>query len=88
MPTPVAVLRAAYTRGVRLSQFWTLMNDEFGEAYASSLARGHVIHALGDRTVLEALEAGESPREVWLALCDDMDVPESRRLGRDVRPRS
>jgi len=71
---------------VRLSKFWELMNDEFGESYASSLARGHVLHALGDVTVLEALEAGESPRTVWWALCDDMDVPESRRLGVDRKP--
>jgi hypothetical protein len=73
---------------VRLSQFWTLMNDEFGEAYAGTLARAHVLHALGDRTALEALEAGEPPRTVWIALCEDMDVPESRRLGKDVKPRS
>ena len=71
---------------MRLSQFWTLMNDEFGEAYATSLASRHLIHALGDRTVHEALEAGESPRTVWLALCDDMGVPESRRLGVDRKP--
>jgi hypothetical protein len=70
---------------VRLSRFWELMNDEFGEAYAGSLARGHTLHALRDLTVLEALERGESPRSVWLALCDDMDVPETRRLGVDRR---
>ena len=66
---------------MRLSHFWTLMNDEFGESYAGSLARDHVIGALGNRTVLQAIEEGEPPRRVWLALCDDMDVPESRRLG-------
>jgi hypothetical protein len=71
---------------VRLSRFWELMNDEFGEAYAGSLARGHTLHSLGDLTVLEALERGEPPRRVWLAVCDDMDVPESRRLGVDRRP--
>ena len=71
---------------MRLSKFWELMNDEFGEAYASSLARGHSLHSLGDQTVLEALDAGESPRTVWFALCDDMDVPESRRLGADRKP--
>lgn len=70
---------------MRLSHFWTLMNDEFGESYAGSLARDHVIGALGNRTALEALEAGESPRTIWLALCDDMDVPQSRRLGVDHR---
>jgi hypothetical protein len=71
---------------MRLSRFWELMNDEFGEAYASTLAGQHHVGALGDRTVLEALDAGEPPRRVWLALCDDMDVPESRRLGVDRRP--
>lgn len=72
---------------MRLSHFWTLMNDEFGESYAGSLARDHVIGALGNRTALQALEAGESPRTIWLALCEDMDVPESRRLGVDHRAR-
>jgi hypothetical protein len=72
---------------VRLSHFWTLMNDEFGESYAGSLARDHVVGALDNRTVLQALEEGEPPRTVWLALCDDMDVPESRRLGVDHRAR-
>lgn len=76
----------AYTRRVRLSQFWDLMNDEFGDAYAGSLARHHVLGVLGERTVLEALEAGESPRRVWLALCDAMDVPQDRRLGVDRKP--
>jgi hypothetical protein len=71
---------------VRLSHFWALMNEEFGAAYAGTLARDHVIHALGDRTVDLALADGEPPRRVWLALCDDMDVPESRRLGKDVKP--
>jgi hypothetical protein len=70
---------------VRLSKFWTLMNDEFGEAYAGTLARDHVIGGLGHRTALQALDQGESPRTVWLALCDDMDVPESRRLGVEHR---
>ncbi len=72
---------------MRLSQFWTLMNDEFGHGYAASLAHDHVLGRLGGRTALEALEAGESPRTVWLALCDDMDVPEARRLGVDHRAR-
>ena len=36
------------------------------------------------RTAVEALAAGAPPREVWLALCDDMDVPEGRRHGREV----
>lgn len=62
------------------------MDDEFGEAYAHTLARGHVIQSLGDRTVAVALEQGEPPRTVWEALCEDVGVPEHRRLGIDREP--
>ena len=73
---------------MRLSHFWVLMNDEFGEGYASSLAQHLVLGVLGERTVVQALEAGESPRRVWLALCDAMDVPENRRHGLDKPARN
>ncbi|MGA8045706.1 MAG: DUF3046 domain-containing protein [Dermatophilaceae bacterium] len=66
-----------------LSEFWTLMRDEFGDGPAQALAHSHVLGTLGDRTAEEALEAGLPPREVWLALCRDLDVPEERRLGRE-----
>lgn len=59
------------------------MDDEFGRAYARSLASRLVMAAVGDRTVDEALEVGVPPREVWAAVCEATDVPESRRLGRD-----
>jgi hypothetical protein len=75
------------TRQVRLSEFWRLMDDEFGAGYARSLARDHVLGALGNKTAGQALESGVGPREVWFALCDDMDVPASRRLGKDVKPK-
>ena len=68
-----------------MSHFWTLMEDEFGSAYAGSLARDHVVGALENRTVVQALADGVPPRQVWEALCDDMDVPAARRLGRDDR---
>jgi hypothetical protein len=68
-----------------MSHFWTLMDDEFGAAYAGSLARDHVIGALDNRTVVQALADGVPPRQVWEALCDEMDVPRERRLGRDDR---
>jgi hypothetical protein len=61
------------------------MDEEFGPAYARSLARDHVLGALGNRTPLEALETGIRPREAWLALCADMDVPPERRLGKEPR---
>jgi hypothetical protein len=70
---------------MRMSEFWRLMDEEFGVAYSRSLARDHVLGALGNRTALQALESGVSPREAWLALCTDMDVPVERRLGKEMR---
>lgn len=61
------------------------MEDEFGAVYSGSLARDHVLGALKDRTALVALADGVAPRQVWEAICVDMDIPEARRLGRDTR---
>jgi hypothetical protein len=76
-----------HSTAVRLSQFWVLMEDEFGPTYAASLARDLALDALGGRTGQEALDAGVPPREVWLALCDAQDVPPDRRHGNDRHPR-
>ena len=72
---------------MRVSEFWTLVDDEFGTAYGRSLATDHVLLVLGDRTAREALDGGVEPKEIWLALCEAMDVPAERRLGRDRPPR-
>lgn len=71
---------------MRVSEFWTLVDDEFGTAYGRSLAADHALLVLGDRTAREALDGGVEPREIWLALCEAMDVPAERRLGRDRPP--
>ncbi|OMH31182.1 DUF3046 domain-containing protein [Tersicoccus sp. Bi-70] len=72
---------------MRTSHFWRLMDDEFGVAYSRVLARDLVLTRLGGHSVVDALDTGADPREVWLAVCDAQDVPESRRLGRDIPPR-
>jgi len=66
---------------VRLSEFWVLADEVFGAAYARTLAADLVLGAIGDRTAERALADGVPARDVWVALCDDMDVPESRRWG-------
>jgi Protein of unknown function (DUF3046) len=68
---------------VRLSEFWTLVDGEFGPARGRTLARDHVIGALGHRTAEQALEDGEDPRDVWLALAADLEVPRERWWGRE-----
>lgn len=55
------------------------MDDEFGAVRAGSIARDHVFSALGDRSVEQALEAGEEPRDVWRAVCAEFEVPAERR---------
>lgn len=66
---------------MRVSEFHRAVADEFGAAYGASVVKDVVIGALGDRTAKEALDAGVDAREVWLALCDAMDVPAERRYG-------
>jgi hypothetical protein len=68
---------------VRSSEFWELMREEFGSGYAATLAREHVVSALGERTADQALADGVDAREVWLALCGDLEVPRERWFGRD-----
>ncbi|MEN2743179.1 DUF3046 domain-containing protein [Sinomonas halotolerans] len=72
---------------MRHSDFWQLMDDEFGSGYAHVLASSAVLSAVGGRTAVEALKAGVHPRAVWVAVCDLQDVPQERRLGRDRPPR-
>jgi hypothetical protein len=60
---------------VRLSEFWALMEQEFGVGYAAIVAETHTLGALAGRTAAQALEDGEPPRTVWRAVCSDLDVP-------------
>lgn len=41
-----------------------------------------VLSALGEITADVALAKGESPREVWLALCEANGVPKERWAGK------
>lgn len=70
-----------------MSDFWRLMDDEFGAGYSRTLASSLVLAEVGGITATEALEHGESPRRVWQAVCKMQDVPPERWLGRDVAPR-
>lgn len=67
---------------MRISEFRTLTHEEFGRPLAETLVRDLVLAPL-DATAAQALADGTDPRLVWHALCEAMDVPEERRLGRD-----
>jgi DUF3046 family protein len=64
---------------VRLQEFRSRMETEFGSMRAESVARDHVFAAIGGRTAREAIDAGVPVRTVWLAICDEYDVPPKRR---------
>ncbi|MDE0545897.1 DUF3046 domain-containing protein [Microbacterium sp. C7(2022)] len=65
---------------MRRSEFDRAVSDEFG-ARASTVTGDLVLSAFGDRSARDALSAGADPRDVWLALCAEMDVPAERRYG-------
>jgi hypothetical protein len=64
---------------VRLQDFRFRMNEQFGSIRAESVVRDHVFSALGGRTALEAIDAGLPVRKVWLAICEEYDVPKKER---------
>lgn len=72
---------------MRISEYWRLMDDEFGAGYSRVLSSTLVLAGVGGRTADQALASGVEPRRVWLAVCDVQDVPADRRLGRDIAPR-
>lgn len=71
---------------MRLSEFYVLMNDEFGEEYAQVLLRDLALTEFSDRTGLVAIAQGENPKAVWLAICKVQSVPESRWTGLNKKP--
>ena len=66
---------------VRNTEFRALMKAHFGPYRAASVAADHVFSALGGHTADEALKAGENPKQVWAAVCEAFEVPESLRYG-------
>ncbi|MGY1714400.1 DUF3046 domain-containing protein [Geodermatophilus nigrescens] len=64
---------------MRLQEFWSRLDERFGSMRAQSVARDHVFSVLGGRTAVEALEAGLPVRRVWLAICEEFDVPLKER---------
>jgi hypothetical protein len=66
---------------MRLSEFWTAVADEFGEGYGRVLTHDLVLGDIGGMTAEQAIKAGTTTREIWLALCKATDVPPSRWYG-------
>ena len=76
---PTACGRRVSVGGVRLQEFWSRLDRRFGAMRAQSVTRDHVFAVLGGRTAVEAIEAGVPVRRVWLAICEEYDVPPKER---------
>jgi hypothetical protein len=64
---------------VRLQEFWSRMEQQFGSMRAQTVARDHVFGRLGGRTAVEAIDAGVPIRTVWLEICAEYEVPPKDR---------
>ena len=63
------------------SEFLRALADEFGGVMSHSVSQDVIVGSLGNRSALDALDAGIEPKVVWAALCEVMDVPVNRRHG-------
>lgn len=64
---------------MRLTEFWGLMEERFGDVYARSLAVDYQLPALG-ATVDQALAKGVPPKDVWRAVCGEFEMPKHLRI--------
>ncbi|MEZ5095078.1 MAG: DUF3046 domain-containing protein [Nocardioides sp.] len=64
---------------MRHTEFWARMEQALGAAYARVWASQTVMRQLDHRTATEALDAGESPKRVWAAVWQTLELPESER---------
>lgn len=63
---------------MRLTEFTELITEQFGTVSADSILTDHVLTELNGRTGAQAIDEGVDPREVWVAICRDFDVPRHR----------
>ncbi|MDF7664081.1 DUF3046 domain-containing protein [Bifidobacterium sp. ESL0763] len=68
---------------MREREFWQLLDEVLGHAYGRSIAQDQVLTKLDGMTVVQALAAGVEPRVVWNVLCDQLQVPDGKRWGKD-----
>ena len=46
---------------------------------AQAVARDHIFAALGGRSAIDAINSGMAVRKVWLAICEEYEVPPKER---------
>lgn len=65
---------------MRHTEFWTRMTEALGSsAYAEVWSESQVLAGLGGRTVREALDGGDSPKQVWRVVWEALELPATAR---------
>lgn len=64
---------------MRHTEFWARLEAALGDSYAHFWAGQTVIGGLGGRTVTDALAGGASPKEVWAAVHNILELPATDR---------
>lgn len=64
---------------MRLSEFWSRMEQRLGAAYAGSYAADQVLPQLDGRTVAQALADGDDVKRVWRAVAEATNAPAAER---------
>jgi hypothetical protein len=60
---------------MRHTELWARMEAALGAGYARHWAGQTVLASLDGRTPQEALDAGVSPKEVWAAVWETLELP-------------
>ncbi|MCW2834043.1 MAG: hypothetical protein JWN68_1996 [Nocardioides sp.] len=64
---------------MRHTEFWARLDEALGRARSRTWAELFVLTELGNRTTVEALDAGVAPKEVWAAVWRVLELPASER---------
>ena len=76
---------------MRESEFWNAVDWVFPHGRGKSLTSDLVLSSLGDRSPAGAIDDGVDPQEVWIAVCDAMELPQAyhylHRVKADERER-
>ncbi|WP_310528690.1 DUF3046 domain-containing protein [Nocardioides sp.] len=64
---------------MRHTEFWTRLDDAIGRARSRSWAELFVLSELGNRTTVEALDAGVAPKQVWAAVWRALELLDTQR---------
>lgn len=68
---------------MKRSEFLRAADEHFG-ARASWILADLILPGIG-QSANDALAAGVSVREIWNALCDETDLPDSARYGQGLQ---